>query len=205
MRDKENILDVASVAPDYLGFIFYKASPRYVGDDFEMPKGIEPRIKRVGVFVNESTEAIVLLVKEHQLDAVQLHGEEPPAQCQNLKTQGVEVIKVFSVDDNFSFDGLVPYVSVVDYFLFDTKGKWHGGNGVPFDWQTLKNYKSAVPYFLSGGISADNISQINQLQDSRLMAIDINSGVEARPGLKDMNKLKECLKRLNPLDHEVPG
>lgn len=195
----DNILEVAGVHPDFMGFIFYESSPRYVGKDFQVPVNLPPAIKKVGVFVNETIEKMMDLVMQHKLDLVQLHGEEAPSTCQRLKEAGVGVIKVFSVDGNFSFDVVVPYESVVDYFLFDTKGKWPGGNGVPFDWQTLKSYKGTVPYFLSGGINAANISQISQLQDSRLMAIDINSGVEDRPGWKDMNKLKECLKKIKSI------
>jgi phosphoribosylanthranilate isomerase len=199
MVTQGNILQVAAVHPDFMGFIFYKNSPRYVGEDFQVPNNLSATIKKVGVFVNETFENMMDQIIRHKLDMIQLHGKEAPATCQLLKEAGVEVIKVFSVDGNFNFEEVVPYESVVDYFLFDTKGKWPGGNGVPFDWQTLKNYNGAVPYFLSGGINADNISQISQLQDGRLMAIDINSGVEARPGLKDMNKLNECLKNIKSI------
>jgi len=199
MRDKDNILEVAGVVPDYLGFIFYQSSPRYVGDDFEIPQGVDSKIKRVGVFVNESTELIVRLVKKHRLDAVQLHGEESPSQCQSLKALGVEVIKVFSIDNAFDFSSLTSYETVVDYFLFDTKGKLRGGNGIPFDWRRIENYKGHVPFFLSGGIGIENVAALKKLEHKQLFAIDVNSGIEDRPGFKNKGKLDELLAKLNAL------
>jgi phosphoribosylanthranilate isomerase len=197
MKDMENILEVSAAAPDYMGFIFYKASPRYVGDDFEIPQGVDSRIKRVGVFVNESTEVIIQLVKKHQLDTVQLHGEEPPSQCQTLKALGVEVIKVFSIDSQFDFSSLIPYETVVDYFLFDTRGKLRGGNGIPFDWRMIDGYKGHVPFFLSGGIDSENVTEVKKLKHKQLFAIDVNSGIEDRPGIKNKEKLNVLLMELN--------
>jgi phosphoribosylanthranilate isomerase len=117
MRDKLNIGEVASLHPDYMGFIFYAHSPRYVGENFVVPTLQEP-VKRVGVFVNELTEKILSLARAHQLEYVQLHGDESVKQCKELKNQKLKVIKVFSVDDRMDFDRTKIYKECADFFLF---------------------------------------------------------------------------------------
>lgn len=197
MRDPSNIIEVSQLRPDYMGFIFYDKTPRYVGDDFFIPEEFPAATKRVGVFVNESSEGIVRKVEAFKLDMVQLHGHEPVSQCGELKDQGVDVIKVFSVDDDMDFKVTEAYGSVVDYFLFDTKGKFFGGNAQAFDWNVLTRYDQKVPFFLSGGITPENVERIGALNAFNIRAIDVNSGVELRPGLKDVEKIKAIKSILN--------
>lgn len=196
MRDAENIRQVGALAPDFMGFIFYNGSPRYVGPDFAIPDSLPARIKRVGVFVNESTDEIIATVKKHRLDLVQLHGRESADQCRRLKATGVGVIKVFSVDDDTRFTETAEYREVVDYFLFDTKGKYFGGNARRFDWQVLTRYDQQVPFFLSGGISPENIAEVLSLGDLNIAAVDVNSGVELKPAWKDVEKIRNIRKIL---------
>ena len=196
MCDVGNITDVSEIRPDFLGFIFYAPSPRYVGADFKMPQ-LPAGIRRVGVFVNEINEVILQKVAEHGLDFVQLHGQETPAQCRALKEHAVGVIKVFSVDDETDFAATQNYRDVVDYFLFDTKGKYYGGNASRFDWSVLARYDQSVPFFLSGGIGPEHLKEINQLKNMNLVAIDVNSGVEVRPGFKDVHKVETIKAKLN--------
>lgn len=181
-----------------MGFIFYPKSPRYVGEAFKVPD-ISHAVKRVGVFVNEATELIVEKAVEYQLDYLQLHGDETIQQCEDLRNQGRKVIKVFSVDDQMDFAVTRPYESVVDFFLFDTKGKYYGGNSRSFDWKILANYEQRVPFFLSGGIGLENMSTIKSLQGMNLHAIDLNSGVETGPAMKDVKKIKQVQGMLNNL------
>lgn len=197
MRDPSNIREVAALRPDLMGFIFFRGTPRYVGDDFRIPDDFPGEVQRVGVFVNETTDAILKRVAKFKLDYVQLHGGEPVDQCRELKSSGIGVIKVFSVDDEMDFRVTSPYVDSVDYFLFDTKGKYHGGNATRFDWNILNGYDQRVPFFLSGGISPEHIADLKQLSGLNLAAIDINSGVEVKPGLKDARKVSEILESLN--------
>ena len=194
MREETNIHGVASVSPDFMGFIFYKKSPRYVGENFSISDDLDARIHRVGVFVNEDVDAIVDLVSKHHLDFVQLHGDESPAHCKELKEKGIGVIKVFSVDDDFDFTTVNQYQSQVDYFLFDTKGKARGGNGITFNWSWLENYKGTIPFFLSGGIDPENVNEVFSLNHEQLFAIDVNSGIESVPGVKDVSKLNLLIK-----------
>lgn len=196
MRDRDNIFQIASFAPDYLGFIFHPASPRFVGENFTMPKNLPASIKKVGVFVNESTETIIQLAKTHGFDVVQLHGNETVAQSATLRASGLKVIKAFSLDNGFNFIVTKPFVTIVDYFLFDTKGKHFGGNATTFNWEILKHYDQEAPFFLSGGLSAQNVGQVSSLMDMNLYALDINSGVEEMPGVKSPEKLKILLANL---------
>ncbi len=192
MKFPENILEVGALLPDYMGFIFWEKSARYFdGIIPELPKSI----KKTGVFVNESTEIIVEKVLLHDLQAVQLHGHESFEFCMELKAKigsKIEIIKVFSVDENFDFEVLKPFETVCDFFLFDTKGKLPGGNGTTFDWEVLKNYSSTKPFFLSGGIGIEELTAVKQILKTNLpiYAIDINSKFEIEPGLKNIELCK---------------
>ena len=186
MKFTENILEVGSLLPDFMGFIFWEKSSRYF--DGEMP--ILPKtIKKVGVFVDESIEIIQSKIEKHDLDCIQLHGIESVTYCQKLKKLPIEIIKVFSIKDNFDFEILNDFESVCDYFLFDTKGELPGGNGTTFDWNLLKKYPSDKPFFLSGGIGIEEIKLIKDM-NLPVYAIDINSKFETKPGFKNRELLQ---------------
>lgn len=190
MRDAQNINDVAALNPDFMGFIFYEKSKRYVGKDFVIPTNFPSQIKRVGVFVNEATEVVLKKVEQHRLDFVQLHGGESVKECEQLKRNRVGIIKVFSVDNDFDFSTVDEFESCSDYFLFDTKSEGYGGSGKTFDWSMLENYSNHVPFFLSGGLSPENVSAALQVKSTALFALDVNSGVEISPGFKDVDKIR---------------
>ena len=196
MKDPDNIKAVLGLKPELMGFIFYQGSPRFVGSAFAI-RDSDESTKRVGVFVNEGTQEIMKEVRNHKLDFVQLHGAEAVVQCGELKEQGVGVIKAFSVDDYMNFGVTSDFHSVVDYFLFDTKGKYHGGNARRFNWQVLSRYDQKTPFFLSGGITPDHIDEIRLLQNYNLYAIDVNSGVESAAGYKDVEKIRSIQAKLN--------
>lgn len=196
MRDKSNILAVARLKPDYMGFIFYRKSKRFVGAGFTLPVDFPSDVQKVGVFVNEPVVNILEWVKKLPLDLVQLHGDEPPADCRELKTVGVKVIKVFSIGNEFDFGALDPYKKVVDYFMFDTKGPDYGGTGTRFDWKILEKYDQSIPFFLGGGLSSSNVERVSMLKGMNLHAVDVNSGVEVEPGLKDVAMVKQLMRTL---------
>lgn len=199
MKFAANIAAVAGLHPDYLGFIFYDKSPRFISEvSAELIKYIPSEIKTVGVFVDEDLEVVKKKVNQFQLKAVQLHGNESPEYCAALKNtyNGLEVIKAFGVDEAFDFALLDNYAGVVDYFLFDTKTKAHGGSGKTFDWTILNGYKLDKPYFLSGGIDLEHASVIAGIDDSRLYAVDINSRFEVEPGVKDEEKIRAFIAQL---------
>lgn len=194
LRDKENILEIIGLVPDYIGFIFYPKSARYAGDqDLEFIRALST-VKKVAVFVNASETEINNVLDSYPFDVVQLHGAESPTFCETIRSKGVEVIKAFGLDDDFDFNQLTDYQSVVDYFLFDTKTVLHGGSGKRFDWKILEQYKANVPYFISGGIDEDAFREAKKIDDDRLYCIDINSKFELESGIKSIPRLKAVLK-----------
>ena len=197
MKYQENIEAVAKLQPDFLGFIFHEQSSRHFEDTIpELPNSI----KKVGVFVDEKVEFISRQIEKHKLNAIQLHGHESPEMCKLLKSANVEVIKVFSIKNEFDFSILTAYEEVCDYFLFDTKGKLPGGNGYTFDWDVLKDYPSTKPFFLSGGIGLKQIEKLKEFRKSEASkycyAIDVNSKFEIEPGLKNIEEIKELKSQL---------
>lgn len=181
MKNPENILEVAGLNPDYMGFIFWEPSPRY----FAGPMLLLPNdILKVGVFVDASLPIILSRKEEFQLDLIQLHGNESPEFCQKVR-KIAPVIKVFSVDQQFDLSTIVQYEQYCDYYLFDTKGQYPGGNGEAFDWQLLSKYSSAKPFFISGGIGLEEIAEIKKL-NLPIHGIDMNSKLEVSPGIKNV-------------------
>jgi phosphoribosylanthranilate isomerase len=201
LKYKENIEQIAQLNVDYMGFIFYPKSKRYVGEDFEMPV-VKNKIKKTGVFVNAELNTILEKVKKYGLSAVQLHGDEAAVFCKSVKeyffkneqTKKVEIIKAFGVDEAFDFEQLKPYEQFCDYFLFDTKTKEYGGSGHSFNWEILQKYNHALPFFLSGGIGLKEVEQIkNEPIARKIYAIDVNSKFEIEPGLKDVEMIKKLI------------
>ena len=199
----QNTAEIASLQPDYLGFIFWKNSKRFF--DGNMPP-IPHTIKKVGVFVDETIEIVLQSIQDFNLLLIQLHGNESAEYCAQLKEKAkhVAIIKVFSIKDNFNFDTLLDFEDHCDFYLFDTKGKLPGGNGFAFDWKVLEDYPSTKPYFLSGGIGLDELDSIHEFikrPEARFChAIDVNSKFEIKPGLKEAAKIKEFKKLLNTND-----
>ena len=194
MKFPDNISEIASFQPDYLGFIFYEKSPR----NFENTiPALDKSKKKVGVFVNASLDEIEEKVKQYDLDLVQLHGDESPEFCLLLQQNKFKVIKAFSIDNKFNFNTLNNYINYCDYFLFDTKGTNYGGNGITFDWSVLENYNLNKPYFLSGGIGTANIAEVKSFLTKdyakNCIAIDCNSKLEVSPGLKSTEKTKQLI------------
>jgi phosphoribosylanthranilate isomerase len=198
MKFPDNILEISALDPDFLGFIFYENSARNYTEEtiISLPK----TIKKVGVFVNEKQSVIIKKIKTFELDFIQLHGNESESYCLELINQlnhnqlNTKIIKAFSVADEFDFTLLNKY-QIVDYFLFDTKGKLPGGNGTKFNWQILDNYHLEKPYFLSGGIGLDDISNIVAFlktpASKYCFALDVNSQFEVEAGLKNKEQLQQ--------------
>lgn len=209
MRNPENISSLIALKPNFIGFIFYHKSKRFITD---FPKVKFPsEIKKVGVFVNEPFKNVIDIVNNYQLDVVQLHGDETPQFCDTLintfrefggyekkhdselvsESYKLEIIKAFSVDETFNFEETKPYENYCSYFLFDTKGKHYGGNGVKFNWEILNKYKGRIPFLLSGGISKNDVDEIKKIHHIAFKGVDINSGFEIEPGLKNIEEIKK--------------
>ena len=196
MRDAENICEVEALGIDLMGFIFWPKSSRYVS---ERPAYLPTNCKRVGVFVDEDIETVKRIADDYALDYIQLHGHELADYCAQLR--GFKLIKAFNIATTEDFKQTEPYTGIVDYFLFDTKGKSVGGNGEKFDWSVLSAYDGNTPFLLSGGIGPNDAevltSHFSPLTSKKCVGIDLNSRFEIAPGLKDINKLKDFLNALN--------
>lgn len=195
LKNYENISDVIIAGADHVGFIFHKGSPRYFNDALSFDEMRTIKVKKVGVFVNENAYSVIDKVAHYDLDLVQLHGNESPEYCLELRNY-VRTIKSFGIDENFDFSILSSYINKVDYFLFDTATPEHGGSGKNFDHRLLKKYKLNVPFFLSGGISLENTQSIKQLNLKQLVGIDLNSKFEISAGIKEASKIKQFIKQL---------
>jgi phosphoribosylanthranilate isomerase len=198
MRDPENISGVVVALPDYLGFIFYPKSKRFVGfkPSSEVLSVVPDSVKKVGVFVDETPEQVLEIYRNWKLDVVQLHGNESPEYCRQIQNSGITVFKAFSVNESFDFAELESYFGVCDYFLFDTKGQLPGGTGQKFNWQLLEKYNGNIPFFLSGGIGPNDLEAIRNFDHPRWRGLDVNSGFEIEPALKDVEKVKWFLKEV---------
>lgn len=205
MREADNIREVEALRPDWMGFIFWPKSSRYVS---ERPAYLPTRCRRVGVFVDEEIETVRRIAHDYALDIIQLHGQESPDYARQLKDR--LVVKAFNIATADDLKRTACYEGIADYFLFDTKGPSVGGNGVKFDWSVLDNYQGDTSFLLSGGIGPDDASALHALfaspsgqmgagsgpVASKCLGIDLNSRFETAPGLKDIEKLKTFIQVL---------
>lgn len=191
MRDAENIRQLETLGIDWMGMIFWPKSKRYVS----MPPVYLPQhVRKVGVFVDASLDAIRQHVEDYQLDIVQLHGQESPEMLKVLKP--LTLIKAFNIATPEDLQKTEPYEGLADYFLFDTKGKSVGGNGKKFDWSVLDSYQGETPFLLSGGIGSEDAQDVKTFHHPKCIGIDLNSRFETEPGLKDITKLKQFLEAI---------
>lgn len=190
----ENILEVIQSGADWIGFIFYAGSPRFLADPgrLNLTEDETSGVKKIGVFVNAEMEEVDRVCDEIRLDGLQFHGDESPDFCSVWKRRDYLVIKAFGLHPEFSFSSLKDYEGVADYLLFDTAVPSHGGSGVKFDWNLVHRYEGNTPFLLSGGISPET----HEFPEHPAMAgVDLNSRFELAPGLKDAHTLKQFISR----------
>jgi phosphoribosylanthranilate isomerase len=193
MRDPLNLEELCALSPDFVGFIFYPRSKRFVGASpdpalFRIPgKGV----KKVGVFVDEELSRVRRTTELYGLDAVQLHGDESVKYCRQLSSDAIEVIK--ALDPYSPVEELEHYLGAADLFLFDSAGAGFGGTGLKFDWKLLNDLPPKVPFLLSGGIGPGDAALVRTLDHKGLKGVDVNSRFELAPGLKDIEGLKEFI------------
>jgi phosphoribosylanthranilate isomerase len=195
MTQPAQIEELEKIGATFAGLIFYPKSPRYVLRHMTTThmKSFK-NINKVGVFVNASVEEVKHMVDECRLHMVQLHGDETPKYCEKIADY-ISVVKAFRIapGDNIEWK-IKDYMDVCDMFLFDTEGAGYGGTGKKFDWNVLKGLQIGKPYFLSGGITENDVQSIKAFSKEpvakTLFAIDINSKFEISPGVKDMEKVK---------------
>ncbi|MFI3268978.1 MAG: phosphoribosylanthranilate isomerase [Rikenellaceae bacterium] len=200
MREAANVEAVGSLGVEFIGFILFDRSPRYVADP--APDTAE-EVKRVGVFVNASEAQIAQEVARHRLDFVQLHGSESVELCAALRNRGLGVIKAVSIATPEDMAQAAQYEGVTDYLLFDTKCVEYGGSGRRFDWSLLDGYNGSTPFLLSGGIDEDSAAEVGTIHHKMFAGVDLNSRFEVRPAVKDITKLKMFLTRLKNEIEEI--
>ncbi|CAN7155095.1 phosphoribosylanthranilate isomerase [Mesorhizobium caraganae] len=174
----------------HVGFIFFAKSPRYVepAQAGRLRQAAIGKAKAVAVTVDADDAFLDEIVAEMRPDMLQLHGAETPERVAELKARyGLPVMKVFSVSEAADLERLKPFIGIADRFMFDAKppkgSQLPGGNGVAFDWRILAGLDAGLDYMLSGGLNAANIG--DALRSANPPAIDISSGVESAPGVKD--------------------
>lgn len=187
----ENANTIAKLEPDFVGCIFTPQSKRFI--NLDQAKQIN-HPKKIGVFVNQNLTEIAQAITQCNLLGIQLHGNESPAFCTEIKSQfsNILIIKAFSIESITDFDAIKAYENQVDYFLFDTKGKQSGGNGNLFNWDLLNQITINKPYFLAGGIDFDSLNQLKNLKN-KPFAIDANSKLEDCVGIKNIEKTKQII------------
>ena len=182
----DNIKQVAELRPEFMGFVFYEGSKRFVGADFVMP-AIAPEIKKVGVFVDASEAEILSKINKYKLNLVQLHGGEPAEFCEII-SQSAGVIKAFGIDESFDLHSLNAYKKHCSYFLFDGKFQSYEGIAKPLDLKLLEAYDNEIPYFIGGGMDLEKFRTISNYK-IRPLGVDINTKAEIKPGYKDIIKM----------------
>ena len=202
MLNAYNVTELVKLNPDYIGFIFYPGSKRFIGPVVpkEIMNSIPGSTRKTGVFVDEPILSLIENFRINNLDLVQLHGNELPEYCENLQRLGIPVIKAFSISPHFDFQSIGIYEQFCEYFLFDTASILRGGSGLKFDWEILSDYHGNTPFFLSGGIQPGDSAKIISLNHPKLIAVDLNSGFEVEPGIKDISRLKTFIEDLRSID-----
>lgn len=194
---------VSGALADYMGFIFYEQSPRYIepaqaGAIANWIEGPE----NVGVFVNQPLDNVNMVARQTGIDMVQLHGDEPAEYCSLVEKP---VIKAIHILDETTAESLkkeaAAYRPEVDYLLFDTKvdGKW-GGTGRVFDWSILQAISEDIPFFLSGGLNKSNVQ--TACERVQPYAVDVSSGLESEPGVKSFNKVEGFMNKMESIKGE---
>lgn len=204
----QSVAAVIEGGADYMGLIFFEKSPRNVSvaKAKELCEFASSKIKKVVVTVNASDALLDEIVEATNPDYIQLHGSETVERCLEVKQRySLKIIKAFAITNGADLQSSNVYADAVDKFLFDAKAPKNsdlpGGNGVSFDWKLLSNFVSAKPYMLSGGIDEHNV--IDALKISGAKAIDLSSGVEASPGIKDIDKISNLIKVIREFDAET--
>lgn len=199
LKDEATLRAAIDGGARYIGFNFYSPSPRAITPEKAVALGQSVPADRIRVGVMVDPDNDLIAQTSDALDAIQLHGKETPARVQEVKeTTGKVVIKALRIKDAADLDPLPAFANAADIILFDAKppstpGSLPGGNGLTFDWRLLQDLDLDVPWILSGGLNASNLSDAVRL--CAASAVDVASGVEKAPGVKDATMIREFLQR----------
>ncbi|HMF66707.1 MAG TPA: phosphoribosylanthranilate isomerase [Phyllobacterium sp.] len=196
LKTDEAVAAALDGGASHIGFIFFPKSPRNI-DPVEagrLRQAAKGRAKAVAVTVDADDVTLDGIVASMQPDVLQLHGDESVTRVADVKARyGLPVMKVFALRERGDLEQIKPYIGIADCFLFDAKppkgSELPGGNGVSFDWKVLSALDASIDYMLSGGLNAGNIAEA--LQATNAQGIDISSGVESAPGVKDVSLIRD--------------
>ena len=195
MRDPKNIRAAEVAGTDWMGFILWNRSPRFLK---QVPAYL-PSCLRVGVFVNPAVEEVTHWLRLMRLDFVQLHGNESPLECKRIhEISGLPIIKAIPICNSEDLTVIHEYETGngVAYLLFDTKCQKLGGSGKQFEWEVLRTYNSELPFLLSGGIGPEDAERICSLSLPKMAGIDLNSRFETTPGVKNISLVETFIKQI---------
>lgn len=209
LKLNEDLALVANSGADFVGFIFYPSSSRYAAGSIdpqmlELLERTRPNLKRVGVFVNEDEDEVRRTAEQFHFNALQFHGEESDDYCA-LFRDAFTVIKAFPIQTESDFEKCERYAESCDYFLFDTSGPLYGGNGFSWDWSLLAKYSADKPFLVSGGIGPADLQKVGAIRHPQFAGIDINSGFEKYPGVKNTDAIKSFIRLIKAGEYEIQG
>lgn len=207
LTQPDNILAIKSAGADMLGFIFHKASSRDISKNKELAEWLKTHkeelegVNLVGVFVNAEVDYILNAIHDYGLTHVQLHGDESAGYCRELQLlwsvstrYKAGLTKAFRIDEEFDFATTNDYTGACEWFVFDTKSdQSQGGTGHQWDWSRLDEYQGLTPFLLSGGIRPQDAQRISQIEHPQFWGVDLNSGFEEEPGLKDARLVEKFI------------
>ena len=197
LREPANIRAVARRPVDLCGFIFYPRSPRCVPDDELHAEAVRNcRKPAVGVFVDAQPREMLRTAERFGLRWLQLHGDESPETCTALRQRGYGIIKAIRVATAADLAAVRDYEGCADYLLFDTRCDGYGGSGRRFDWTVLDAYTGSTPFLLSGGLDAECAEAVKRFAHPRFAGVDLNSGFETAPAVKDAGKLEKFIPKI---------
>lgn len=198
VTDDEALAAAVEAGADYIGLVFFPPSPRFLEFDYaaELTQFLPEETRVAGLFVDADERIIETALNTVRLDLLQLHGSETPERIEALRLEfGHPVMKAISVSSAADLDAAQAYAEVADWLLFDAKppagAALPGGNAVSFDWSLLKGRKWACPWMLAGGLTPENVAAA--IKASGAGAVDVSSGVESAPGIKDADKIRRFI------------
>ena len=184
---------------DYVGLVFFPPSPRCVTPEraAELVEFLPADLVKVGLFVDPDDSTLDRVLSQVRLDLVQVHGRETPERLEQIRLEyGLPVMKVIPVSEAADLAAADPFLAVADRLLFDAKppkgATLPGGNAVSFDWTLLQGRKWGLPWMLAGGLTPDNVAEAVRITGAR--AVDVSSGVESAPGIKDPARIRAFIK-----------
>ncbi|MBN8979887.1 MAG: phosphoribosylanthranilate isomerase [Rhizobiales bacterium] len=205
LSTRETLEAALEAGADMVGFVFFEASPRHVslGTARDLGQIVKGRALKVALTVDADDATLANIAETLQPDVLQLHGNESVSRVRDIKrTFGVPAMKVVAVSTAQDLDVLPGFAAVSDRILFDARAPKDatrpGGLGVPFDWNLLKNLMLDIPFMLSGGLTAANVAEAIRI--ARPGGVDVSSGVESAPGVKDIGMIRDFIRAAREAD-----